>query len=235
MEWLFAVPSLLGLGLVMGFSPTLYGYTLHQLTRSRPASVRSMVIGLVAASTLLVVVFQFFDPTNLTKLLRHRIDALLLARGVDIAAGICLVAAGTVMLILRRDDRAGSPRDPARLRVPRNAAAMRYPRVRAALVGFGNTLIGFSGVATMYLVGRVASQVSDRLLLRALAYCVFLVTLVAPYLLVTWAWDRYPGFARRVRGGYAWVVDRDFKGPIAVGLLIVGAALLGLGLLGWQS
>lgn len=32
MDWLLAVPPLLGLGLVMGFSPTLYGYTLHELT-----------------------------------------------------------------------------------------------------------------------------------------------------------------------------------------------------------
>ena len=225
MDWLLAVPPLLGLGLVMGFSPTLYGYTLHELTRGDSPAVRWMTVGLLAASTLLVIVFQFFDPTNITRLLRHRIDELLLRRGVDVAAGVVFLIAGVAMLVVDRDDRS-SPPHPTRTR-----PVGRTSPWRALLVGFGNTLVGFSGIATMYIVGRVASGVSAHLSLRALAYLVFALTLVAPYLLAAWAWTRYPGAAARLTRGYQRIAGRDFKRPVGVALLVAGAAFAALGLL----
>ena len=78
----------------MGFSPTLYGFSLHALAAGRAGAVRWMSIGLLAASTLLVVLFQFVDPQNLMRVLKGRIDAFLLTRWVDLGAAVLLDAYG---------------------------------------------------------------------------------------------------------------------------------------------
>ena len=223
-RWVLTIPPLLGLGLVMGFSPTLYGYSLHQLTRGNASAVRWMVAGLFAASTLLVVIFQFFDPTNITHLLRHRIDEFLLARGVDAIAGILLIGAGVATLVVDRDDRTRAPKP--------HKQVSKAQGWGAAAVGFGNTLIGFSGIATMYIVGRVASGVSTHLPIRALAYLVFSTALVGPYLVAPWLWRRHPTLAARVTSGYDWVVSRDLRTPLAIAMLGAAAVFLVLAVVG---
>ena len=79
----------------MGFSPTLYGFSLHALAAGRAGAVRWMSMGLLAASTLLVVIFQFVDPENLMKVLKGRIDAFLLTRWVDLGAAVLPVLVRT--------------------------------------------------------------------------------------------------------------------------------------------
>lgn len=226
MRWLVAVPTLLGLGLVMGFSPTLYGYALHALVRRRPQAVYWMLAGLTAASTMLVLIFQVFDPTNITRVLTHGIDGWLLRRGVDITAGVLLAASGTALLLLNHEDRVRPQHRRSRHGVAPGAASA----PAAVLVGFGNTVIGSSGIATMYVVGRMASDVSPHLALRAVAYCAFLVSLVGPYLLAALAWERYPQAADKVMVGYDWLVRRNPRRVVGVALIAAGAVFFGLGL-----
>lgn len=225
MRWLAAVPTLLGLGLVMGFSPTLYGYSLHALVKGRAHAVRWMLVGLTSASTMLVVAFQFFDPTNITRLLRHGIDGWVLRRSVDIVAGALLAGAGAALLLLDHDDRIRPQRHRSRRAQPPEASGA----WGAALVGFGNTVIGSSGIATMYIVGRVASDVSPHLALRAAAYLPFLVTLVGPYLAAAWAWDRYPRAADKAMAGYEWLAHRNPRRAAGFALIAAGAVFLALG------
>ncbi|WP_016995975.1 hypothetical protein [Kocuria atrinae] len=60
--------SLLGLGLVMGFTPSLYAVVLHLLAHTPKAAtmIRWVTVGMMLGSTLLVVVFRFVDPETLT-------------------------------------------------------------------------------------------------------------------------------------------------------------------------
>lgn len=207
----------------MGFSPTLYGFSLHALAAGRAGAVRWMSMGLLAASTLLVVIFQFVDPENLMKVLKGRIDALLLTRWVDLGAAVLLGVCGTVLLVVNRNDRTRPPKE-------HRSTPEAHQGRRAFGFGFANTLIGFSGVATMYVVGRVASGVSPHLWLRVLAYLVFVVTLVGPYLLAAWAWGRYPRFAEKATGGYERLLHRDLRTPIAILILVVALAFALTGL-----
>lgn len=224
--WGRAVVSLLGLGLVMGFSPTLYAYTLHSLTAGRGAAraIGGMVTGLAVASTAMAVLFQFVDPDNLARLVRHRVDALLLERGVDLLAGAVLLVAGVAVLVLGREGR--MHRRPARHHKDRSddAAGPRFSR--GFVFGLTNTLIGFSGVATMYIAGRVASGVSTDLLLRALAYVPFLVTLVGPYLLLLWVWGRFPALAKGITRVYDKVSSLDLRRPAGIALVVAGVTFL---------
>lgn len=97
------------------------------------------------------------------------------------------------------------------------------------LAGLVNAVIGVSGIATMYVTGRVISGISHDLVVRLSAYGVFLITLVGPYLTIAWAWRTFPAFADRVTRAYAWIVRQDLRRLLAIGLLAGGLAFIASG------
>lgn len=213
--------SLLSLGFAMGFSPTLYAVVLHLLTRSANTSAMLLFLlaGLVAGATLLALVFQAVDPESVEGVLRGRVEDAVVHRGVDLVAGVAFVVAGAVV-----GRRAHTHRRPP----PQPRPPADYPR-RMFLIGFANTVIGVSGIATMYLTARVVRGVSHDDVVRLAAYGVFLVALVGPYVLVAWAWDRFPALASRLTAGYTWVTARDPRPWVAALLLLIGLFFLGYG------
>lgn len=78
-------------------------------------------------------------------------------------------------------------------------------------VGFANTFLGFSGFATMYVVGRLLTGLSRDVARQAVAYLPFLLTLVGPYLLAAWAWPRLPTASAKVSAAYDWVMTRGLR------------------------
>lgn len=232
LRWCVAAISLIGLGLSMGFSPTLYGVSIHLLTREpQPTiAIRWMVGGLVAGSTVLLLLFQFVDPEYLEDLLRHSVDHLLLKRGIDLVAGVLLIIVAAVLALRIREDRIG-PRDRT---VKEGVAGGTKPgrHRRIFLIGLPNTVIGVSGFATMYLTARVVSAASEHLLIRLAFYALFVAALAAPYLVVAQLWMRFPRFADRVTSGYQRIARRDFRIPAAVAMSVIGLAFIGHA--GWQ-
>lgn len=212
-----AVAGLLGLGLVMGFSPTLYGIVLHLLTR-RAAPLRLVIAvtaGMAAASTVLLLAFHSVDPETLIATWRGRVTAILLQRSVDLVAGVVLLAAGAVVWSLRTRRRRGR-RPHLHEGTPRELFVL----------GFVETILGVSDLATMYVTGRVISAATPVLLWRLVEYCVFLLTLVGPYLAAAYVWERVPAFAARVTAGYSWIVDRDLRPALAIALLATGVVFV---------
>ena len=212
-----ATPMLLGLGLVVGFSPTLYGVSLRVLTRaSRPEPpIAALAAGLAVGSTVMLLVLRTVDPNTWIDAARSDIEAVLIRRAVDLVAAVVVLIAGAVVL-----RRARRPR-PAPT-VPENVP--HEDRLRMAGVGFVNTFLGFSGFATMYVVGRILTGLSHDILWQAVAFLPFLLTLAGPYLLAAWAWPRVPSAARRVTAVYDWVTFRDLRPLLGWGLVLAGVA-----------
>lgn len=225
LRWGAAAVSLLGLGLTMGFSPTLYGMELHLLVHDRQAvsGIHWMVGGLFAGSTILFLLFQAVDPENLERLLRYRADSLLLRRWVDVVAGSLLIIAAAVLARRIKTDRLR----PSPHRTHRTPAKPWH----GFLIGMSNTVLGVSGVATMYVTGRVVAAAAAALPVRALFYAIFVVTLVGPYLLVAHLWRDFPRLAARVSHGYERIAHRDIRKPVAAALALVGLAFIGFGIL----
>ncbi|GAA1346047.1 hypothetical protein GCM10009594_24370 [Kocuria palustris] len=212
-----ATPMLLGLGLVVGFSPTLYGATLRALTRTnRPEPpIAAMAAGLAVGSTVMLLAFRTVDPSTWIDDARSDVEAVLIRRAVDLVAAAVFLVAGAVVLRWARRPRASKP---APSTVPHE------DRLRMAGVGFVNTFLGFSGFATMYVVGRMLTGLSHDIAWQAVAYLPFLLTLVGPYLLAAWAWPRVPTAARRVTAVYDWVTHRDLRPLLGWGLVLAGLA-----------
>jgi hypothetical protein len=218
--------GLFGLGLVMGFSPTLYGVTLHVLTRtpSPPHPIRSvgwMATGLATASTVLLLLFRFVDPETLIAVWRGRVEALLVTRAVDLGSGVLLVLAGVVVWLLRT-----RPRRPHRAHVHDAGPREMF------IIGFANTVIGVSGIATMYVAGRLVTAASPDWFVRVIAYLVFLVGVVGPYLGVANGWERLPGLAHTITRGVDRLGRVDLRPALAVALVGVGVVFVVLGLVG---
>ena len=217
-----AVAGLLGLGLVMGFSPTLYGVSLHVLagTRTPRRSMAALTAGLAIGATVLLLVFRAVDPYTWIDRLRGQVEAFLIHRTVDLAAAAAFVLTGAIVL-----SRTRSPTRPTRAVV----GARRENAWALVGVGFANTVIGVSGVATMYVTGRVLTGLTTNVGWQAVAYLPFLVTLTGPYLVVAWAWPRMPAAATRIRRAYAWVTGRDLRPLLGCALLAAGVVFAVLG------
>lgn len=220
-----AAVSLLGLGLVMGTSPTLYAIVMKMLsTTTRPVrTVAWITVGVAIGTTVLLFVFRLVDPETITELLEARAERFLIRRTVDLVAAGLFIAAGVWMLTRLRRPR-GEPKPAA---TPRTEA----PPLLIA-TGTLNALIGVSGMATMYITGRVIASASRDLLVEAGLYAIFLVAVVGPYLLLAVLWARYPGLGHRIRD----VTDRfshlDLRPLLAVALIVAGVVFAVLGLLG---
>ncbi|OIJ35505.1 hypothetical protein BK826_07105 [Rothia kristinae] len=206
--------SLVGLGLVMGFSPSLYAVVLHLLTtQTRPARlIRWLTLGVALGATILLFAFRAVDPDVLARLLEDRTRELLVRRGVDLTAGIVFL-----LLAVWQWRRSRRPLTPHKPPSPGDA---RPPRM--LLIGLANTFIGFSGPATMYVAGRaIRAAAHHHLGAGLLLYAVFLVGVTGPYLLAAWAWGTFPRAARLVRRGAAWISRQDVRPLVSV---LLGAA-----------
>ncbi len=222
-----AIVGLIGLGVVMGFSPTLIAVALRVLTHaSRPdRAIGCMLIGLVIGSTVLLLLLQIVDPRSFETLVDDDVEKVLVRRSVDLTAGVLFVLASLVMGLRARRPR--RPRKPRRTPADRPWAML--------LIGASNAVIGVSGIATMYLTARIIRGVSDDDTIRVVSYAVFVVALVAPYVALAWAWKRFPRVSSRITGIFARIAATDLRPWETALTLLVGAIFLGLGIWGGRS
>lgn len=237
MKWVGAVPTLVGLGLALGMSPALYGATADTLARG--SHIRSrltwLLSGLVAGATVLVVVLRGLDPAHFVAQVRSRGDALVEDRMVDLTAGVMLLVAACVVAVwvwavpdrTRPQDAASSSGEGAA-----SGPGSDGPSPTLFLVGFGSSIIGVTTLPIMYLTGRVVAGVSPDLLLRAAAYLVFVVALVAPFIALAWLWTRFPAATRKVTAAYDRVLAWDPRITGVVIMAVGGIAMVAVGLLG---
>jgi hypothetical protein len=218
-----ALVSLVLLGLTFGFSPPLYGVTLHLLARggSPRRPITSLCIGMALSATVLLLAFRTFDPTTLASALSGQVAHLLVQTVVDLIAGVVLVMGGLVFGWFARRPR--RPATPAHVHVREQ-----HPQAMIG-VGFANTAIGVWPPVTMYVTGRVIAGTTEHITLQLVGFAVFLAAVVGPYLAAGYLWRRMPALAARVNRAYARLLMRDLRPLVAWGLVIAGVVFLVLG------
>lgn len=78
----------------------------------------------------------------------------------------------------------------------------------------------------MYLTGRLVVGVSPDIALRLVAYAVFLIALVAPFILLAWIWSRFPRASGKVTEFYGRILAWNFRWVAFVVMLLCAIALL---------
>lgn len=220
--------SLLGLGLVMGTSPTLYAIVMKVLSSATDptTALRWIMVGVGLGTTVLLLVFRVVDPETITAMVADRAEKLLVRRLVDLVAGaVFLALAVRALLRLRRPRRPPVPAAPPRRERP-------GPMV---LTGLANAVIGVSGMATMYVTGRVIASASRDLLVDLGLYAVFLVAVVGPYLVLGALWERFPALGRRITSLTERLAGIDTRPLLVIGLFLAAAVFLLLGIVGYEA
>ena len=213
---------LLGLGLAMAFSPTTFGIEIGAVEGSRDARQRVLVIAaaVAAASTLLALLFLVINPTALHALWTGKLQPIVEQRWVDGVVGLVLVTVGIVQW-----RRAAVPR-----REKHSQSRLDRPGPLFLFV-LAESLVSTTGPATMYLVVHNLSTIRPAAL-WPIGYLVFLVALVAPYVFLGIAVTRIPSAARWLSRLQSDLASRDLRRPIAVALMIAGALLVFVSVLG---
>ncbi|MDO4917253.1 MAG: hypothetical protein Q3974_06500 [Rothia sp. (in: high G+C Gram-positive bacteria)] len=214
---LTVTPALIGLGLMMGFSPSLYSITFLALIKD-PKQLhiaRWLALGIFAGATLLILLFRIINPQNLITLVHGETHKLILTSSIDACAGILLLIVA-IVLWMRRNH----PHKAHRV------AGSQLHRGKAILEGFFNSAVSISSVATMYVVGRTISSVSENLFQWILTYAIFSVVLLAPYLGIEAGWNKYPELRHKVITGLNWLKTAHLSGMYAFILAIAGTVFL---------
>lgn len=221
LKWIAAVPSLVGFGLALGLNPALYGATADILARGRSVrpSLTMLLSGLVAGATVLVLVLHGANPANLVSGVRERGDAVIENDLIDLIVAVILLLAASAMLLWVR-------RVPEPPRKPRRETDVSTPPASLFVLGFSSAIIGFTTLPIMYLTGRLVVSISSDIVLRLVAYAVFLVALVAPFVLLAWIWSRFPTASGKVTELYGRILAWDFRWVAFVVMLLCAIALL---------
>lgn len=216
--------SLVGFGVVMGTSPTLYALTLHMLSQGRSGErrVHWMTLGMFLAGLVLLAVFRTVDPETLTKALEGRVEALLVRRGIDLLAGLLLIVAAVWRWHVYRTKPFRGGTD----------AQHHHQDSPGRLVGLGfvNTAVSAGGAATTYMAGRLITGTTHHVWAELPLYLVFLVAVVAPYWIAAYGWSRLPRVAQRVETFTHWLGSKDLRPLQAVVLALAGIVFLVMGL-----
>lgn len=214
--------SVVGLGLVAGTSPTFYALVLRVLSRGREGRddqgrrpLGLLLVGYASGTTLLAVALQVVDPRTIETVLRGRVERAAIDRGVDVAAGVILLLVG--VYALRRSTRTQERR-------PKVATAPRPGRL--FVVGVLDAAVSISSLAPVYVAARTVRGASEDDLVRLGVFGVFLAAVLGPYLLLVWAWDRFPVVATRLQDHYARLSRLDPFRLAGVMLVVTGAAFL---------
>lgn len=212
--------SLLGLGLVAGTSPTFYALVLRLLGREDRGrrSLTFLLAGYAVGTTLLALALQVVDPRTIETVLRGRVERAAIDRGVDVAAGVILLLVG--VYALRRSTR-GRVRSPKVATVPRPG--------RLFVVGLLDAAVSISSLAPVYVAARTVRGASEDDLVRLAVFGVFLAAVLGPYLLLAWAWGRFPAVASILQRLFARLSALDPYRLAGVVLVVAGVAFLVLG------
>ncbi len=223
--WALALATLVGFGLAMGLNPALYSATADMLARNVQVAARMswMVAGLAAGATALFALLQTFDPTNLVAAVRDDVDRALLSRAVDLVVGtVFLIAAGAIAV--------WAWRIPTRTVRPQRVRSQGARAIGYFPLGLSCAVIGFTTLPIMYMTGRVTAGLSPDIGLRLVAYAVFLIALIGPFIALAWLWSRFPAVSARVADFYAGAMRWDYRWASVAILAVTGLVSIALGL-----
>lgn len=211
-----AAVSLIGLGLVMGVSPTTIAISLRVLTEVPRAkrAMAFMLAGMIIGATLILLALQVVDPHTVETLVSREVEKVLVRRNIDLAAGIVFLIAGIVMAVRQRGPQ--KPKKPHKKPSGRAWAMI--------VLGLSNTILSFSDFATMYMVARLVRAVSDDIVIRGVAFLIFLAAMIAPYVALTWAWKRFPRISDRISGFFTRITNADLR-PWATGFVFLASLI----------
>jgi len=218
--WIFisAVIAIIILGLLAGFSPTLYIAQIGIATTAK--HVRNLMIALMTGVLLgigvLSVLFQFFQLETLHTVIRSATSALTVSVLFNIIIGIVFIAAG-FWYINKKPNRISD--------IDKPAAKSSYWALLS--LGFFRTFASITGATATFLASGIIAGAKVGIVSQILMTAVFLAASIAPLLLIVATAERYPKKIKRI---LEWLKAKlqkyNYKIVIGVGGILIGGAII---------
>lgn len=205
------------LGLIAGFSPTLYMTQMGigaQVKRALPYMI-SIMIGVITALIVLTILFQFFHLNTLIEFIDETVDAILVSVIFNILIGTTLIIGG-IWYLNHRDPETKSPK-------PLKKSSY------AALIGFGflRTFVSITGIVATFIASNVIAEASPGLLLRIILTLIFLAASIIPFVAIIIFLNTHPERVSTVTARVKNFLKRlNYRPVIGVGAILFGSSIV---------
>lgn len=184
--WSFIATStgLIGLGLVVGFSPILYAAQASLIAKPKTAKISMFLLmaGVLVGTIGLGILFLFFQPNVLARFVSSTLHIILVSSLFYLVAGVGFIIAG--LHFFRRATQ--------RTKKPKKEAASPTGRWAIFSLGAGKTMLSASGAASIFIASGIIIQSPFTLLLDLVLAVIFLASVIAPFIAIYAIWRYSP-------------------------------------------
>ena len=213
-----AITALIFLGIVAGFSPTLYVTQVGISTR--PNRARGLMValmsGVLLGIILLSILFQFFQLDTLRTFIDSSASALAVSILFNIIIGIAFIVAG-IWYLKRKPNRVTEIEKPV--------AKSNYWALVS--LGFFRTFASISGATATFFASGIITNAKLGIITHIILIAVFLAATIAPFVVIVITMQRYP---KRIKNILDWLKVRllryNYKLVLSASSILIGCAIV---------
>lgn len=207
------------LGLVAGFSPTLYVTQIAVTSKvKRPlAYAASLMGGVLVAVLVLILLFQVIQLDTLLQIINDSVRALTLSVAFNMLIGVGFVWAGAWYLHDKNVLKA--PKAPK----TKHASGL----VSVFTLGFARTFISVSGVTATFFAGNIISNISVSIIEQLIFTLVFFAAAIVPFIGIILYMRSNPKRILQATDELRALLGRiNYRPIVGTGALILGSAII---------
>ncbi len=205
------------LGVIAGFSPTLYITQLAITSKSERerSYTTALMTGVLAAVLLLIVIFQVINLDTLRSIIDTAVHALTVSVIFNALVGLAFIYGGLWYL---RHQEITKPK-PSKIRDGGLVAIFGF--------GFLRTFLSVTGVTATYIAGNIIANVSIGIAERFVYSVIFFAAAVVPFFVISIMMkknpDRLTSLTNRLR---IWLHTINYRLGVGVTAIILGGSII---------
>jgi cytochrome c biogenesis protein CcdA len=209
------------LGLIAGFSPSLYIAQAALSTHKRTAKqyTYALMAGVTLATILLLVIFQSFSLNTLITTVDSAAHALFLSVGFNILFGLLFIGGG-IYYVRSRHVHAVYTADTQTIK---KAGGM------SAFFGFGfaKTFLSVSGATAIFISSNLIASTSTDVVIRAIFMIAFLIASIVPFWVILLTIRKNPEKINTiVLKVKSHISQLNYRLTVGVAAILFGAAII---------
>lgn len=206
------------LGLLAGFSPTLYVTQIAVASKSKQpvAYAVSLMIGVLAAILLLIILFQTLHIDTLLRVIDTTVRAVTVSVVFNLIVGAIFIYGGIWYL---RHQEIPKPK-PTKTKKAGGIASIFG-------LGFVRTFVSVSGVTATYIAGNIMANVSDNFIENIVYTLVFLAAAIVPFVGIVLYMRKSPKRLVALTDKLNDLLRRsNYRQVVGVGAVILGSSIV---------
>lgn len=206
------------LGIVAGFSPTLYITQVAITSKSKKyrSYTASLMGGILFAILILIILFQVFNLDTLVHFIDTTVRALTVSVIFNIAVGGAFIYGGIWYLRHQTVNKHES----SKLKTTTGAVSI-------FSLGFIRTFLSISGVTATFIAGNIIANVSVGIIERLIYTAIFFAAAVVPFIAIVMMMRRNPDRLTSTTNRITiWLRSMNYRLVVGVAAIILGGSVI---------